>query len=368
MKALGAAFLVLSLYVGTVMLHFGMNFWLSSFPKGVKQNYTVMFTVSLLWCILFLITVLIHFLYNLVCFRKVENYLFFVNRKGLFLLFLIGTLDSLTGLTASYSATRVPLILQSALISTGPIWTILFSFIFYPSSQPKFNGFLLIVFLFIFGAIALALIPQILDNSGKTRYFNPPWILIFLTCALSFPLYNVIQGRFSFEFRDQVPSSTRKLVMICVEITIQLFLCMLYFPVDFSPFFGQCTSAKESWDNIIESYRHIFTCKTSAIYMMAYVMGFYIRHIVFAYLNSYSPSVAAITSMLTQPINTFIILVFPSWNVYGSKKDWRFVLACFICLLVAMLMFMYWHITFMDSPNEPHNDKGESEDNKTEVK
>ncbi|CCW63354.1 unnamed protein product [Phytomonas sp. EM1] len=367
-QVLTAALLVLSLYVGTVMLFFGMNFWLWSFTPGIKRSYSVMFIASLSWCILFIFTVFIHWLYNWFWNRKVENYFFWVNRRGVLLLFLIGAFDSLTGLTASYSSIHVPQILQSALISTGPIWTFILAYFFFPSSQPKFNLFLLIVPIFIIGGVVFATIPQVLDKSGKNSYFHLPWILIYLLGTALFPLYNVIQGRFSHEFKDHASSLTCKLVMLCGETTIQFILCIMYFPIDFSPFFGKCTYPKESWDNFIESLSCIYTCKNNAIYMLIYVMGFYIRHIVFAYLNSYSPSVAAITSMLTQPINAFLLLVIPSWNVYGSKKDWRCILGSFLCLLIAMLTFMLWHITFKTLSNESYGDDEDIEDEKNEAK
>lgn len=347
-----AVVLVVMLYIGTIMMFFGMNFWLWSFAPGLKRSYTSILFPSILWSVLFLLTCGIDAAYSWLRNRKVDfnEYFFWINKKGVLLLFLIGLFDSLTGLTGMYAAIHVSQILQSALISTGPIWTFLLSYVIYPESQPKFHPFLILVVVLTVTGVALATVPQITDKNATRRLFSLPWTLIYLAATALFPLYNVLQGRFLNEFSHQSSPFTSKMVMLAVETTIQLGLTVGYFPADFSPFYGRCSSAQESWDNLVASVQCIFTCPNNGKYMVIYVMGFWIRHVVFAYLNTYSPSIAAVTSMLTQPINTFIILAVPSWNVYGSKKEWGYTFGCFFCLLLAMVFFIMWHLTH----KQPH--------------
>lgn len=339
--------LVTMLYIGSVMMFFGVNFWLWSFTPGLKRSYTTILIPSICWNVLTLGTVGIAALYHNLKHGKFENYFFWVNKKGILLLFLIGAFDSLTGLTGMYATVHVSQILQSALISTGPIWSFILSIILYPSSQPKFHPFLIVVVILTAAGVTLAVLPQVLDDSQEKVYFSAPWTFIYLLATVLFPLYNVLQGRFLHEFCNHCSPFTRKMVMLAVETTVQLILTLCYFPVDFSPFLGTCNSAKESWDNLVASVHCIGDCPKNFSYMVIYVLGFWIRHVVFAYLNTYSPSVAAVMSMLTQPINTFLLLSIPSWNVYGSKKDWRFTLGCFLCLLFAMIAFIVWHLAFI---------------------
>ncbi|KEG12083.1 hypothetical protein DQ04_02021090 [Trypanosoma grayi] len=94
---------------------------------------------------------------------------------------------------------------------------------------------------------------------------------------------------------------------------------------------------------LIASVKCIGTCPNNAMYMVLYILGFWIRHIVFAYMNSYSPIVAAVTSQMTQPINTFLLLIIPSWNIYGAKAEWYYTLGCFFFLLISTVVFVCWH-------------------------
>lgn len=351
-RACVAVVLVLLLYASSVMMFFGMNFWLWSFTPGIQRSYATILIPSLLWCGLFLVTCGLDAGYSWLRHKKLGDYFFWTTKTGLVLIVFIGFFDSLTGLTGMYAAVHVTQILQSALISTGPIWTFLLAHILYPSSQPKFHPFLIVVFVLTVGGVTLAMVPQILDRDSPRKYFSLPWTVIYLASTVLFPLYNVLQGRFLHEFRGHCTPFTRKMVMLTAETTVQLFLTVGYFPVDFSPFYGRCSSAEESWENLVASLRCISSCPNNAKYMMVYVLGFWIRHVVFAYLNTYSPSVAAVTSMLTQPINAFILLAVPSWNVFGSKKDWRYTLGCFFCLLFAMVTFVLWHLTLRQPDTE----------------
>lgn len=47
--------------------------------------------------------------------------MYWLTRKGISFIILIGLFDSLTGLTGMYATVHIPQILQTALISTGPI-------------------------------------------------------------------------------------------------------------------------------------------------------------------------------------------------------------------------------------------------------
>ncbi|ORC89434.1 uncharacterized protein TM35_000122090 [Trypanosoma theileri] len=337
-----ATVLVVLLYVSSAMMFFGMNFWLWSFEKGLKRSYTSILIPSLGWALLFFLSGFVHRLVQRYHGRP-ENFFFWVCHEGVMLLFLIGLFDSLTGLFGMYAAVHVPVLLQSALISTGPIWTYLLASFLYPESQPSFSPLLLVVIACTAGGVALAMIPQA-KNHNKNTYFSPPWIVIFLCATALFPLYNVLQGRFLHKFSECCSPFTAKIVMLTVETIVQLFLTIMYFPLDSLPFFGKCDSIQESWDMLLSSVRCIGTCPNNAGYMLVYVLGFWIRHLVFAYMNSYSPIVAAVTSQLTQPINTFLLLLIPSWNVYGAAASWYYTMGCFFLLLVSTIVFVSWHL------------------------
>ncbi|RNF17620.1 uncharacterized protein Tco025E_04852 [Trypanosoma conorhini] len=242
-----------------------------------------------------------------------------------------------------YAVVHVPVILQSALISTGPIWTYLLALFFYPESQSAFSPIFLLVIACTAGGVALAVIPQA-ESHRKNEYFSPPWILIFLLGTILYPFYNVLQGRFLNEFRGGCSPFTTKVVMLTCETSVQLVFTLTYFPLDAAPFFGKCASLQESWDMLMASLRCVAECPNNAIYMTVYVLGFWIRHAVFAYMNGYSPVVAAVTSQMTQPLNTFILLIIPSWNVFGAKALWYYTLGCFLLLLTSTVIFVVWHL------------------------
>ncbi|PBJ75208.1 hypothetical protein BCY84_03813 [Trypanosoma cruzi cruzi] len=337
-----ATVLVFLLYVSSIMMFFGMNFWLWSFKKGIKRSYATIFLPSTGWLFLFVVSTIVLRIISWKNGRN-ENFFFWYSRKGFILLLLIGLFDSLTGLLSLYSAVHVPVILQSALISTGPIWTYILAWILYPESQPKFSPILLLVVAFTAGGVTLAVMPQT-QSQNKKKYFSPSWIVIFLIGTFLYPLYNVLQGRFLNEFRGSCSPFTSKIVMLTCETFLVFFFTLTYFPIDASPFFGKCDSLQESWDMFISSLNCVAGCPNNAIYMTVYILGFWIRHIVFAYMNGYSPVVAAVASQMTQPINTFILLIIPSWNVYGAKTVWYYTLGCFLLLLMSTIIFFVWHV------------------------
>ncbi|RNF17621.1 uncharacterized protein Tco025E_04853 [Trypanosoma conorhini] len=52
-EVLTAALLVFLLYASSVMMFFGMNFWLWSFKKGLKRSYASILIPSVGWALLF---------------------------------------------------------------------------------------------------------------------------------------------------------------------------------------------------------------------------------------------------------------------------------------------------------------------------
>lgn len=339
--------LVFLLYTSSIMMFFGMNFWLWSFAKGLKRSYTSIFIPSICWTFLFAVFVIIMRVIHLYK-GRLENYFFWVSFKGVTLLLSIGFFDSLTGLFCMYAAVHIPVLVQSALISTGPLLTYIFAVLFYPESQPPFSPILILVAFCMAAGVALAMIPQIEGHNG-TKYFNLAWIVIYFFGISFFPLYNVLQGRFLNKFQGHASPFTVKIIMLTVETTVQVFLTLVYFPLDAAPFFGKCDSVKESWEMLIKSVKCIGTCPYNGVYMVVYVTGFWIRHVVFAYMNGYSPTLAAVASQLTQPINTFVLLILPSWNVYGANASWYYTLGCFLFFFLATFFSVGWKL-FYDRP------------------
>ncbi|EPY37108.1 hypothetical protein STCU_00189 [Strigomonas culicis] len=359
---------VLIIYAGSVMTFFGSNFFLWSFPEDIEYNYVSIAVPSLIWlalCFFMMACILARDKF----YRKhMQSYFFWCTRRGLLLLVLIGAFDSLTGLTGMYATPHVPQVLQSALVATGPVWTYILALVIFPSSQTRLHPLLFVVLALICGGVVLALLPQVLDtNSGKS-YFSAPWTIIYLLATVLFPLYNVLQGRFINDFEGACDEFTLRMIMLTVETFIQLFLTIGYFPVDFSPFFGSSSSAAESWRNFVASLDWIGSSKRTAGFLLLHVFGFWIRHVAFAYLNGISPTLASVANLLSQPINTFFLLVIPSWNVYGSTLDYRFTLGCFLCLLFAMLLYTWWHVRHAPGTKRftghEHEDGEEMEDTK----
>lgn len=335
---------VLIIYAGSVMTFFGSNFFLWSFPKDVEYNYVSIAVPSMIWLALCFFLMACIVARDKFYRKRMQKYFFWWTKRGVLLLVLIGAFDSLTGLTGMYATPHVPQVLQSALVATGPIWTFLLALLIFPSSQMRLHPVLLVVLILIGGGVVLALLPQVLDEGSGKSYFSAPWTIIYLLATVLFPLYNVLQGRFINDFEGACDAFTLRMIMLTVETLVQLLLTIGYFPIDFSPFFGSSSSAAESWSNFVTSLDWIGSSKRTAGFLLLHVFGFWIRHVAFAYLNGFSPSFAAVANLLSQPINTFFLLIIPSWNVYGSTLDYRFTLGCFLCLLFAMLLYTWWHV------------------------
>ena len=334
------SWLLLLLYASSAILFFGQNFWMWSFKRG-NPRYVGLILPSACWAVMFVTPLVVYQARQGYRWKDLAHLV--LNRRFAVMLVAIGFLDSLGGLTSIYSVMNVPVLLQTVLTSSGPIWTYVVSFVAYPTSVRRFNPLMVVVLLLIAGSVALALVPQ-LDVKNDVD-LQAGWVVIFLLSVIFPPTYNVIQGRFLSEFTPTAASAAHgKLVLLAVDTSLQLLFTLLYFPLDAVPWFGSSGTLQGSWDGMVEGIKCIGSCQDNLIYFVMYVFGFWLNHVVFAYLNYYSPTVGSLLSQLSSPINSFLLILFPAWNVFGAPVSLRYNVGCFVMLTCSMVVYIVWHI------------------------
>jgi hypothetical protein len=315
---------------------FGQNFWMWSFAKG-KPNFVAMLVPAVAWAALFMLPLTVYQWRQ----QQSPGALLQALPKGSVLrLAVIGLLDSLGGLTSIYSVMHVPVLLQTILYSIGPLWTYLVASVAYPASVRPLNRWLALVVVCAGGAIALAAVPQM--NQGGGSNLNVAWIGIFLLTCILPPTYNVVQGRFLADFQGSPAQG--KLVVLAGDCAFQVLFTLCYFPLDAVPWFGSSRSLADSWTGTADALSCISSCENNASYMIIYIVGFWVNHVVFAYLNVYSPTIGALLSQLSGPINTFLLAVFPAWNIYGAPVALGYAMGSFALLTLAVATYSVWHI------------------------
>jgi hypothetical protein len=260
------------------------------------------------------------------------------------LLSALGLIDAFGGLTAVYATSHVPVLVQALLIAGGPLYTFLFSKIFFSSSlRPITLSFLLSITLLL-GGIALSLVPQI-QSPDHELYVSVKWLIIFVASSMLPTLLNVVQGRFLDDYTTQFRSPMEcKLTALCGDTVLQVFFTAAFLPLDALPHFGATDSISESWKGFTEGTQCIFfECKDTFAYFVTYTLGMWLNRIAFTYLNYYSPTVGAVVSQLTQPINTCLLLLFPTLNVFGQPGSWWCTLGCFLLTTLSMTLLIAWH-------------------------
>lgn len=341
---------VLLLWGSNSCLFFGLNLWLWSFHPAKWSNYISIFLPSVIWAVGYLIPTLIW----KACFvRKSENWSFIVSKKSAGILFAIGVLDSLGGLFAVYAAKQTPMFLQTMLMGTGPIWTFLLTKKFYPERARPFT---------IYPAIAFTLLAVGVITSGAHQFshitlgspWNLVWCFLYLVSMMMTPLYNTLQGKYLYTFADVTTTmiSTR-LIVLTGDAVVQAVMTTLYFPLDATPWFGtEPYSLTASWDGLMQAFECVSKCDNNAGYMMIYVGAFYVNHIIGAVMNHYSPTLMAVVGLVSGPINVGILILVPALQISGAPGNPVLQIVCFICTIIATVMFVLWEESVRFLQNE----------------
>lgn len=372
------ALVVAAVYISSSMLFFGMNFWLWSFREG-SNTFVSIFIPAAVWPFMFGLPyagLKVHqkrvkevSSITPATLREAAPAINAVTRTSphahsdaevasllrtprrsvwslrfCFMLAALGLIDALGGLTAVYSATSTPVLVQSMLVAGAPLYTYLFSrFVFrrsvHPVTTPLVGSAVLLL-----AAIAVSLVPQIL-SPNHSIYVEPGWLLCYLASAMLPTLYNVVQGRFLADFSDSFDMPIEaKLVALCGDTFTQLFFTAMFFPLDSVPHFGPAASMADTWDGFVDGTRCIFfECRYNFIYFLLYVVGLWLNRLAFTYLNYYNPTVGSVVGELTQPINTCLLLIFPALNVFGQPGEWWSTLVCFVLMTGSMVLLVAWH-------------------------
>jgi hypothetical protein len=374
--------IVLVMYASSGMLFFGMNFFIHSFTYG-QNTFVSLMIPAVFWAVLFVVPLCCNRLYlsrqaagaveqrrllsertpGLPSVSSISPSMQIQGRDcevvapipanfqhklwgGRFvaLLCTMGLVDALGGLTAVYAALHVPVLVQALLIAGAPMYTFVFAKIFFPKSVRPITMSCALSALLLLGGIALALLPQI-QSPDHSLYVSAEWLIIYVVSAMLPALLNVVQGRFlsdyTLQFRTPIES---KLTALCGDTVTQVFITATFLPLDALPHFGATTSVSDSWTGFVEGTQCIFfQCENTFAYFFIYMLGMYLNRISFTYLNYYNPTVGAVVGQLTQPINTCLLLLFPTLNVFGQPGSWWCTLGCLLLTTGSMLLLIAWH-------------------------
>ena len=344
--------LVCCLWTSQAFSFFGMNFWIHHFKQNplAHSNFVSIWVPALLWCIFYLVPSTI---YRCCVLPRGEDWSFVFSRKSLGLLCVIGLADSLGGLTSLYSAKWTPIFLQPMLGSTVPIWTFLLTKVFYKERARPFTVYPAVAFLLVAVGILTSAYRQFEHIELNHLTSRICWSLIFLVGIVIQPVYGVLQGRYVHEYKDQSSSiaSTRMIVLVG-DTSWQLLFTTLYFPLDAVPWFGSAPySIDASWTGFTQALDCILQCEYNAIYMLMYVGGFYVSHIIGVVMNHYSPTLYAVVQLVSIPMNALLIVVFPVLRVSGVSGEWYLDFICLLCVILSCALFVVWEesIRYMDS-------------------
>jgi hypothetical protein len=317
------------------MMFFGLNFWLHSFGTNSCSIYTTLLVPTACWAVLFILPV-----FGLHILKPAEPLSWAFGKTSFPLLMLIGICDAFSGLLGVYSASHTPMFLQTMLLSTGPVWTFLCCRLLTPEYDRQLNIWTGLCFVLLFVGLALVAVPQISSMEHPSPGVFAWWIIYLMSVCLP-PVFNVLQAKYMSRFSGVAASpSTVKTVMLGGDCGVQFVTTLLVWPVDALPWFGSSSSLAESWTRNKSSLICIVTCENNALYMLAFVFGFFLLHISMTFLNQYSPTLGAVIMSMSCPTVACLLLAIPSWNVYDLPASWPYEAAAIVVLLVATVLFI----------------------------
>ena len=349
-KALGG-FLVVALWAGQCACFFGMNFWLFAFDgnPAAHSTFVTIWVPALVWFVGYFIPAMV---YRWCFVPSGETWGFAFSKRSLLLLAFIGFGDSLGGLTCLYSAKWTPIFLQTMLGATSPMWTFLLTKLLFRQRARPFTRYPAIAFLLVFVGIIVSAHSEFEHIPTNNLASRICWSIINLIGFIIPQAYGVIQGRYVHEYKDQSSSiaSTRMIVLVG-DTSWQLLFTTLYFPLDAVPWFGSAPySIDASWTGFTEAIDCIFHCRYNALYMLIYLGGFYVAHIIGVVMNHYSPTLFSVVGLVCGPINALLIILFPVLRISGTSGTWYWDLICLGCIMASCLLFSVWEeaIRYMD--------------------
>lgn len=333
------ALIVAIVWLSFLFQFFGLNWWIASFPNQSPSSFLQMIVPAILWATTIWIPAAP---YKCCVANGDEDMLFWIpskagTLKGVGLLVLLGTVDAFGGLTAVYAIPNVGQFLQSMIYATGPLVTWLLAKLISPKKAPPMNPWLAVTFVLSIAAVIVASAQQ----ADTMKVSNVGWLFIFFLSSAFPNLYNVVQGAFltRFERAANVSHWTAKYVALLGDLTVQVFVTMLFFPLDSVPWFGSSTSFSQTWTGTIDGVRCIGECQHNAIYFALYVIGFVVSRASNAFLNHYSPTLGAFINQFGGPISALLLIIIPSWSTSPNHAAWYLQVICLGLLVISSLVY-----------------------------
>jgi len=358
-----------------------LNFWLYHFTlqtnPPLNPGYASCVIPAMLWAVMNFVPAVLYFSWTGEPWRAA-----FKNpKRTIMLLLAIGTVDALGGLTAVYAIPHVSTFIQFVLFSFGCVITFFLTKLFLPSMALPCSVPVAVTFVLVAVGASVAAIPQL--PSLYEQPTNIAWLFIFVLSVILPNLYGVLLARFmdQYGFATHVSSSPNapqpslddkapveeskksekqlssfgvKLIMLSGDAITQAFVTVIFFPVDDLPWFGENPGDfSESWRQLKLSVDCILHCPDNATYMMLYVDGFWASHYFAAYMNAYSPTLGAFVFQISTPLLILLLILKPSWAVFGNTTTWEYAVPCLVCLLVAAVMFF----VITESARQSYEDK-----------
>ena len=133
------------------------------------------------------------------------------------------------------------------------------------------------------------------------------------------------------------------MIVLVGDTSWQLLFTTLYFPLDAVPWFGSAPySIDASWTGFTQALDCILQCEYNAIYMLMYVGGFYVSHIIGVVMNHYSPTLYSVVHLISGPIHVFLLMLIPALRINGVSDNWYTELICFLCISLSSVLFVVW--------------------------
>ncbi|KAG8343423.1 putative transmembrane protein [Trypanosoma vivax] len=381
---------VLLLTAGNAMQIIGLNFWLSSFPKDVTPgNMTILVVSSFNFSLIFLVVFVLY-----VCVQR-PSLNFATSRRGMWLLFFIGLMDTINSSLVIYAASYTPEIMQALLTSLLPLFSAGMTKWLLNDRRNYCTSWIISSFTLIVAGVITASSYQFARGFAELGD-KVWWSVIFFLSVPHNATMNVLQSRYMIEFtrdptfdnvqtlyykelveretagenqreaeqreggravEDQHPlvsseditgyfqqgtDTAVKLVMLSSGTTIQLVLIMLMLPTDALPWWGGSRSVSEVWTNLLNGIKCVLECETNLLHCVVYTAGFTFTYIGAAHLNQQSPTLCSMVGQLSSPITALLLILVPSWNIQEGYTPWYLSVSAIVLLFGGLLIYTIW--------------------------
>lgn len=150
------------------------------------------------------------------------------------------------------------------------------------------------------------------------------------------------------------------------DALFQVIFCVVFFPLDFAPWFGAAANATESMQWLETGFKEVYqgasyviptdnayllndgASTNTPVYFVLYTVGFFGSHMIGASLSYYSPQLTAFIYSVNTPINLILLALIPSWNVFGQVAPiWASVTSIVFTAVGALTYAMWEHLQRM---------------------